>query len=386
MTSKSNAFRDHVARRDSAIGVVAIAVVGTRGVPARYGGFETLVEQLALQIDPEKIQLTVYGEKSAYSEPERKGDFAGHRRVWMPFSASGAQSILHDGLQLFHAVFVKRHRRVLMLGTSAAWLLPLVWLFRPGLRIVTNVDGLEWRRDKFGNFARWVLKFLEKIAVRFSETIVADNEALIPIVRELHGVEPSLIAYGADHVLSVAPYLPSDESYFLAIARVEPENNTAMIIEAAAKTGLPLKYVGNWGASEYGKKLLMRYSNLPNIDLISPVYDQLQLSKIRAGCAAYIHGHSVGGTNPSLLEAIYHADRILAFDCEFNRATLEAEGAYFTNGEKLCMMMLDPVSGSVSGEASERLRSRYRWSAVAQQYLDLLTDGTTPKDAIRNKA
>jgi hypothetical protein len=131
--------------------------------------------------------------------------------------------------------------------------------------------------------------------------------------------------------------------------------------------------------------LLMRYSNLPNIDLIPPVYDQLQLSKIRAGCTAYIHGHSVGGTNPSLLEAIYHADRILAFDCEFNRATLEAEGAYFTNCEKLCLLMFEPLSGAIPGESSERLCRRYRWSTVAQEYLDLLTGGTTPNDAIRKK-
>ncbi|MGQ7830298.1 DUF1972 domain-containing protein [Altererythrobacter sp. Z27] len=366
--------------------VTSLAIVGTRGVPARYGGFETMVEQLAIQVDPGKVRFTIYGEKAAYSTNERQGSFVGHARVWMPFSASGAQSIIHDGLQLFHAAFVRRHGKILLLGTSAAWLLPLVRFLRPKTRVVTNIDGLEWRRDKFGGFARAVLKCLEAFAVRFSDTIIADNDALVPIIRGLHKVEPRLIAYGADHV-STAPSAPaSSERYFLAVARVEPENNTAMIVEAAAKTGLPLKFVGNWEASEYGLGLLEKYGHLPNIELIPPTYDQSLLADIRAGCSAYIHGHSVGGTNPSLLEAIYHADRIVAFDCSFNRATLEGEGAYFTDLESLCALLQDCASGKISAEASGRLRLRYRWSTVAGEYLDLLLDKPVTGRVLRDSA
>ncbi len=359
-------------------GPLRIAVVGTWGVPARYGGFETLAEQLARSLTPDIAEISFYGQKSAYSELERAGPFAGHARVWLPFSANGFQSVLHDALQLLHASWVGRHDRILLLGTSGAWALPLVrlngLLRGRRIRIVANIDGLEWRRDKFGPLARGLLKLLEWFAVRFSSSIVADNAALVPMVRDLHGVEPLLIAYGGDHIgLPANAAAPASDS-FLAIARIEPENNSALILEAAADTQARILFVGNWSATRYGCDLLATYGINPRLTLHPAVYDQSVLADLRGQAEAYVHGHSVGGTNPSLVEAIFHCERILAFDCPFNRATLEGEGAYFGSAAELARLMREPGSGRIAPAALARLRHRYRWETIAASYLAVMAD------------
>ncbi|MCJ8159701.1 DUF1972 domain-containing protein [Sphingomonas sp. LaA6.9] len=349
-----------------------VAVVGTWGIPARYGGFEMLAEQLAHNIDAREVELTFYGQRSAFTPAERHGDFNGHRRIWLPFSAKGPQSLVHDALQLFHAVFVQRHSHVLVLGTSAAWLLPFVRLFRRRLRIVTNIDGLEWRRDKFGRVARAMLKSLESLACRYSDAVIADNDALAPMVSELHNIAPIMIAYGGDQGTQFGEVEPDPNGYLLAIGRIEPENNAAMILAGARQAGGHIVFIGNWTASEYGRSLLKEYADTPACELRSSVYDQAVLAGIRAGSSVYVHGHSVGGTNPSLVEAIFHSDRILAFDCVFNRATLDNEGDYFSSPEELAELIRRPQSGMIAPQARERLRQRYRWSEIAGQYVDVL--------------
>lgn len=349
--------------------VPRIAIAGTWGVPAKYGGFETTAEQLARSIDPTEVRLTIYGQKSAYSVDERRGDFAGHERIWLPFSANGAQSVLHDALQLLHAAFVGRHQAILLLGVSGAWVLPFIRGLRPGLRIVTNIDGLEWRRSKFGARTHKLLRWLERCAVRNSDIVVADNAGLVPIVRQVHGIEPSLIAYGGDHIC-VAPARTA--KYLLSVARIEPENNPGPILDAAMAAGAALVFVGNWDGTTHGRLLKATYAGAKHINIHPPVYDQEKLGEIRAASSAYVHGHSVGGTNPSLTEAIFHSRRILAFDCPFNRATLEGEGAYWRTSEDLAELMCDESAGTISNEALAKLRHRYRWQTIADAYLQVL--------------
>lgn len=355
-------------KRNRVNAIQRIAVVGTRGVPGRYGGFETLAEQLARSFDPQIIQLGIYGQRSAYAPAERKGPFAGHKRIWMPLDAGGMQSLLHDALQLFHAS-AARNDAILLLGTSGAWALPIIRLWNRKTRIITNIDGLEWRRGKFGKTAKILLKYLEKCAVRFSDGIIADNQALVPLVIETHGITPLLIAYGGDHI-----EVPDTETrdFHFALSRIEPENNCAMILEAGRLSGAPLTYVGNWQSTAYGKKLLDDFGGIGNLRLHPAVYDPDVLGKIRASAITYIHGHSVGGTNPSLVEALFHADHILAFDCSFNRATLEGEGAYFSSAAQLSELLRQDDSGRIAPTALARLRNRYRWQTIAGEYATAL--------------
>lgn len=348
-----------------------VGVVGTVGVPARYGGFETLAEQLAYNIAPAEAHLLLYCQKSAYAATERGSDFAGHRRCFVPLAANGVQSLVHDALTMLHATFVARVDVMLVLGTSGAWVLPLVRLLRPSVRVVTNIDGLEWRRDKFGRVAKRLLKVLEWIAVKFSHAVIADNAALVPIVHDIHGVTPVLIAYGGDHVIVPPAPGASPTGHWLAIARVEPENNSAMILEAAASVGAPLIFVGNWAANEYGRALKSRWGNTDGLTLSDPIYDQPTLARLRSGAVGYVHGHSVGGTNPSLVEALFDTDRILAFDCAFNRATLDDQGEYFSSAEMLSDALTRPGSGAIAKAPMQALRQRYRWRSIAADYLGI---------------
>jgi glycosyltransferase involved in cell wall biosynthesis len=348
-----------------------IGVVGTVGVPARYGGFETLVEQLARNLTPSQAKLILYCQRSAYPEEAEATPFAGHRRVFVPLRANGAQSMLHDPLAMLHAALAVRVDTLLVLGYSGAWFLPVLRLLRPGMRIVTNIDGMEWRRDKFGGFAKKVLRGLEWCATRFSKAIIADNAALVTLARDLHGIEPVLIAYGGDHTL-VEPEGPAPApGYWLSIARIEPENNCHMILEAAVVSGTRLVFVGNWAASNYGRELKTQYANQEGISMMDPVYDVARLAALRGNAIGYLHGHSVGGTNPSLVEALQHSNRMLAFDCAFNRSTLDQKGEYFHDAQGLAGLLRGEDTGHIANDELAVLRDRYRWRGIAESYLRL---------------
>jgi glycosyltransferase involved in cell wall biosynthesis len=234
---------------------------------------------------------------------------------------------------------------------------------------VTNIDGMEWRRTKFGPAARATLRILEWFAVRFSHRVIADNAALVPIARAIHGNEPLLIAYGGDHTLVEPAARRVLPGYFLSIARIEPENNCHLILEAFAGSGQRLVFVGNWGASAYGRALKARYGEQPDLQLLEPIYAQPELAALRAGAVGYIHGHSVGGTNPSLVEALFHTDRVLAFDCAFNRSTLGGTGAYFDSAQSLRDRLVDLAAGRIGHTQLATLRDRYRWTRIVDEYL-----------------
>ena len=361
-----------------------IGIVGTVGVPARYGGFETLAEQLARNIDPAQSRLLLYGQKSAYTAAERAGPFAGHRRCFLPLAANGVQSMVHDALAMLHAALIARVDVLLVLGTSGAWALPIVRLLRPSIRIVTNIDGLEWRRDKFGRRAKALLKLLEWFAVKASHSVIADNDALVPIVRTIHGIEPVMIAYGGDHVQVPPAPGPAPVGHWLAIARIEPENNSAMILEGAALAGVQLIFVGNWAANDYGRDLTSRWGSTAGLTLHDPIYEQATLALLRESAVGYVHGHSVGGTNPSLVEALFDTDRVLAFDCAFNRMTLADQGEYFNSTTALAAALAQPGSGTIPIAALQSLRTRYLWRSIADDYLRVTTMFLSPSDTTPN--
>lgn len=363
-------------------GRLRIGLVGTVGVPGRYGGFETLAEQLARRISPEMARFIIYCQRSAYPEefPRPDTSFAGHRRVFVPLRANGPISMLHDALAMLHASLVARVDLMLVLGYSGAWALPLIRLLRPRMAIVTNIDGMEWRRDKFGPIAKRVLRLLEDFAVRFSHRIIIDNAALVPLAQAAHtGLEPMLIAYGGDHTLvspGVSP-ISVGSPYYLSIARIEPENNCEMILQAfGAQPSSRLVFVGNWNASAYGRDLRKRFSSRPNLHLLDPIYDLAILSALRVGACGYVHGHSVGGTNPSLVEALFHTARLLAFDCPFNRCTLDGHGSYYGDAEALRSLLIVEDDLDIAPSAMEDLRLRYQWGVIADAYLAAMVQTT----------
>lgn len=349
-----------------------VALVGTVGVPARYGGFETLAEQLCANIPANEVKLVVYCERGAYGPTERDPAFHGHTRIFLPLRANGLASLFYDAWALLHAVFVVRARDIYVFGYSGAWLLPLLRLVSPRSRFIVNVDGMEWRRDKFSRPARLLLKALEYCAARCASVVIADNDALATLFRDRYGREPVMIAYGGDHTLTSSREAGSKQHY-LAIARIEPENNTAEILEGCRQAGAPLVFVGNWNANDYGRGLRRQFGETSGFQLLDPIYDQIALDPWRRQAVGYIHGHSVGGTNPSLVEALFHTDLLISFDCAFNRASLSNEGHYFCDPASLAALLQSPLA-PIDGIAIDALRERYRWKRIVAEYRALLAD------------
>jgi glycosyltransferase involved in cell wall biosynthesis len=355
-----------------------IAIVGIVGIPANYGGFETLAENLVKYHYAVSLpdSITVYCSTKSY--PRKITSYYSARLRYVPLNANGAQSIPYDIWSLFYAVW-NRNDEILLLGVSGAFALPLV-RFVSSARIVTNIDGIEWRREKWQGLTKRFLQFSERIAVRFSDVVIADNAAIAEYVRETYGVECSVIAYGGDHAMTVEA-IPIDEyalpgKYAISVCRIEPENHTQLIVETFSRQdAISLVIVGNWNNSEYGRAIRTQYSGCSHIFLLDPIYDLGKLKTLRSHALFYVHGHSAGGTNPSLVEAMHFAKPILAFDCNFNRATTEDKALFFTDGDSLLNLIgtIDATQAErVGRDMQEIAKRRYTWQVVAGEYFSLL--------------
>jgi glycosyltransferase involved in cell wall biosynthesis len=356
-----------------------VAIIGTVGVPSRYGGFETLVHNLVIQWKG-KFDLYIYCSKKNYKPEEQISEWEGARLFYLPFNANGAQSIIYDIVSIFHALFYAD--TLLILGTSGCIIIPLVRLFT-NKKVIVNIDGQEWKRQKWNTIIRRYLKFSEYLAVKFSHADIADNAAIKRYTALNYKTLSYQIEYGADHAAEVQiqpedyitfPFLKSP--YCFKVCRIEPENNVHIILEAFSK--LPEKtlvIVGNWNNSEYGKQLKIQYQVFPHLHIIDPIYHQRTLDLLRSNCAIYIHGHSAGGTNPSLVEAMYLKLPVIAFNVSYNVATTANKALYFKNA-----LDLEMILKKVSQEKLDLLRvdlkniadQRYVWKLIADKYAQLI--------------
>ncbi|MFP2268838.1 DUF1972 domain-containing protein [Enterobacter ludwigii] len=354
-----------------------ISIIGIVGIPASYGGFESLVENLT-RFSSDDIDYQVYC--SSKQLPTRLEHHNGATLKYIPLKANGIQSVAYDIVSIMHTLKTKPDV-ILVLGVSGAIIFPIFKLFSRS-KIITNIDGLEWRREKWGKFARLFLKFSEYIAIKFSDVIITDNQALSDYVYSKYNLRSEVIAYGGDHAISVDElleptgtdyFLHNDEEFFLSICRIEPENNIHLILDSFTKTEKKIKFIGNWNSSEYGRALVAKYNHFSNIELINPIYDIKLLYQIRMSCSGYLHGHSAGGTNPSLVEAMHFGKPIYAFDCSFNRFTTEGQAFYFTDSDNLVQLLNDPQLKIYENSAAmqEIAERRYTWQIITSQYESL---------------
>nr|WP_318381088.1 DUF1972 domain-containing protein [uncultured Enterobacter sp.] len=344
-----------------------ISIVGTAGIPACYGGFESLVENLTLYSN-KNIAYSVFCSSFHYNKKLKRHNNA--ELIYVPLKANGMQSIVYDIVSLMICIF-KRTDALLILGVSGCVFLPVFKVFSPKCKIITNIDGLEWKRDKWGRFAKWFLKKSESFAIKYSDKIITDNEAISEYVRNTYNDESCAIAYGGDHALSYAIEGITRKDYFLSLCRIEPENNVHQILSAFSENGFHIKFIGNWNASEYGRKLKEKYSDYQNIEIIDPIYDLGLLYKYRAECIGYVHGHSAGGTNPSLVEIMHFGVPIIAFDCTFNRYTTENKACYFSSVDELnaqVNLLLSNSSFSPGEQMKEIANRRYTWKVIVEEY------------------
>jgi glycosyltransferase involved in cell wall biosynthesis len=358
-----------------------LAVIGTVGLPAKYGGFETLADHLVRNMG-DQYDITVYCSGKAYPASQRKTHYRNARLRYLPLKANGIQSIPYDTISILHAMFYADV--LLILGVAGAWVLPFVKLFTRK-KIIISIDGIEWKRDKWNVLAKCYLWWAEKIAVKYSHIDISDNESIQDYTALRYGSLSRIVEYGADHTMKAIP-TENDKAefpflripYAFKVCRIEPENNVHEVLKAFST--LPKYYfviVGNWSNSEYGRNLRKKYTSCSNILMLDPIYDQRKLDVLRSNALLYIHGHSAGGTNPSLVEAMYLGLPVIAFDVSYNKTTTENKAIYFTDAASLAEIItitgVDQLKrlGCIMGEVAKR---RYTWKIISEKYNALIRE------------
>ncbi|MDR1809272.1 MAG: DUF1972 domain-containing protein [Prevotella sp.] len=352
-----------------------VAIVGIQGVPAKYGGFETFVENIIGDNCSHDIHYTVFCAEKSYAT--RRKTYKGASLKYVPlFHANGPQSTLYDIFSMLKCL--TGYDAVLILGVSGAIFLPVFrLLYRK--RIIVNIDGLEYKRAKWGKFTKWFLRICTTMAVHCSDVLVSDNKGIQDYVKATYHRSSFMIAYGGDHVKTnvseerqrsiLLKCNLTDGNYAICISRIEPENNVHLILETFAKTGKDLVFIGNWERSKYSRDLKEKYAPYPHIRMLSSIYDTDILYALRSHCDCYIHGHSAGGTNPSLVEAMHFGMPILAYDVVYNRETTENSAYYFKSSEQLAELL---ERKDKNGESMKAIAdSQYTWKRIAEQYESL---------------
>jgi glycosyltransferase involved in cell wall biosynthesis len=358
-----------------------IAIIGSVGVPATYGGFETLTEHLVDNL-ADQYDITVYCSGKKYPKEKRLATYKGAKLTYIPLDANGFQSIAYDAISIFHAVF--RSDVLLILGVAGSWMLPFVKYFTKK-KIIISIDGVEWKRDKWNRIVQWYLFWAEKIAVKYSHIDISDNESIQDYTAMRYGSLSRIIEYGADHTMKVPPTEEDriefpflNKPYAFKVCRIEPENNVHEVLEAFME--LPehtLVMVGNWNNSEFGKFFRNKCLDYENIILLDPIYDQRKLDALRGNASIYIHGHSAGGTNPSLVEAMYLGLPIMAFNVSYNRKTTEEKALYFKNQFDLIDLVQETSKETLTEvgiQMDEIAKRRYTWKTIATKYSALFEE------------
>lgn len=348
-----------------------VGVVGSVGLPAAYSGFETLVENLVEQLH-DRFEITVYCSKVFYKK--RQKNYKGARLVYMPFKANGIQSIIYDFISLFHALFIARCHTVVVLGVGISFVIPLMQLLKPKTKIIVHIDGLEWKRSKWSGFARRFLRFNERVICKRGKHILVDNEGILNYVQNTYSRTPYCLTYGASRKGQTDPIIQSqlpDQPYALAIARIVPENNIDMILKAFSNTSMNLVFIGDWEDSKLGRSLKEQFRVFKNIHIVDKNFDVNVLYTYKEFAHIYIHGHSVGGTNPSLVEAMHFALPIVSHSAIYNQYTTGHQAIYFSNEDELITIINNLTNYPLTriGETMLSIAQRdFIWEKVADDY------------------
>ncbi len=351
----------------------SVAIIGSVGLPANYGGFETLVNFLTRE-NGHIFDITVFCQRNFSRQKPR--EYNNSKLRYLPFKANGIQSIFYDIISICISWF--KYDSLLILGTSGCIILPLLKAIKKK-NTVLNFGSLEWKREKWGKLARWYLKFSESIAIRNSNIIVSDNQYLRDYVMKEYHREAILIEYGGDHtdhmpydslMVEKFPFLTKD--YDISVSRAQLDNQLHLLLEVYCKRPQRnLVLVSNYNNSQYGIELKNKYSNIPNIFLQDAVYDPNELNVIRSNARLYIHTHSLCGTAPSLVEAMSLGLPVLAYDVPANRYTTEYKALYFKNAvelERIIDNLDERTSRQIGYNMKEIAMRRYTWKRIANMY------------------
>jgi len=353
-----------------------IAIIGTRGIPNYYGGFEQFAEYLSLSLIKKGHQVTVY---NSHMHPYQESDWNGvsivHR--YDPEHKWGTAGQFVYDLNCITDIRKRNFDIILQLGYTSGsvwgWLLP-----RTKSIVTTNMDGLEWKRTKFSKPVQQFILYAEKLAVKYSDYLIADSIGIQQYLKEKYQKESVYIPYGAHLFTQPDPtvldqYSLHPHEYNMLIARLEPENSIEEILDGVllSKNPRPFIVFGNHH-TKFGNYLKAKYAKQTHIRFLGGIYDINLLNNLRYYTNLYFHGHTVGGTNPSLLEAMASQALICAHDNIFNKSILGEDAFYFTNKEQ--------AGGLISNELRQehlkkitanikKIENIYAWHIVVDQYL-----------------
>jgi len=347
-----------------------VGLLGSRGVPNRYGGFEEFAEQVCKYWADSGHDVFVYCEDN-----EQKEVFA-YEKVNQIFIKA---SILPGLSQFIYDYRCTKHALTLNLdviyhaGYATSVFGNLVFKKELDGKLVYNMDGLEWKRSKFNKVTRWLTRKLEKAAALSGAELVSDNKGIQDYLKAEYGVSSTLIESGADIISDeIECFEQYPESYDLVIARFEPENHIEEIIAAYEnQKEANLVLVANMGTKLY-KKLSSRVEQAQNIIFNGPIYNKSELAYLKSHCRYYIHGHSVGGTNPSLLEALAGGCNILIHDNDFNKDVVGQYGQTWSNQTKLeNLISKNAERFTTSDDQKKYCAKRFNWKLIAEKHLEL---------------
>ena len=351
-----------------------IAIVGTRGIPARYGGFETFAEELSIRLAELGTDITVFCDKDSCNSSK-------YKNVNLVFVTC---TKTHNPILYYLNSIVKalKHYDIIYVtGTGGSYF--YIFNIFTNKIIITNNDGIEYNRAKWNSIKKAYIYFSEFLAVKLSNHIIADSNGIYDYLTKKYPKAKNkikVIEYGSyineeecdSNILS--KYKLIHKGYYLVVARLEPENNIDIIIKGFLNSNSQHKLIviGNILINEYNKALLKTADS--RVVFLGGIYDKIELKNLRKGCLAYFHGHSAGGTNPSLLEAMANSNYIFAHDNVFNREVTDNLADYFMNPEDVKNIVNsfekknDDEKNGVKKQMLNRIKNYYNWERISFEY------------------
>jgi glycosyltransferase involved in cell wall biosynthesis len=353
-------------------------MVGTRGVPARYGGFETAIEEIGRRLILRGHKVSVYC-RDMGENTEKPTQHLGMDLIHLPaVRKRSLETLSHTGLSVLHLL---RHRpdAAILFNAANAPYLPAIRA--AGIPVATHVDGLEWKRAKWGRGGRNYYLIMERLAVLLSNALIADAVGIQDYYRAKFDADTVYLAYGAPlradgRSDKLAQLNLESQRYHLVVARFEPENHVDLIVEGYVRSGsqLPLVVVGSAPYSDRYTSSIHALADA-RVRFVGGIWDQDLLDQLYANARVYWHGHSVGGTNPSLLRAVGSGTATNAFDVSFNREVLETAGRYFTNPSEVARLIAEAEAEdsdvTARGQLARQIAHRYNWDLVTDGYEEL---------------
>ena len=360
-----------------------IGIIGTRGIPNQYGGFEQFAQYLSAGLAAKGHEVYVYNSSlHSYKEKMYGNVHLIHCKDWENKIGTAGQFV-YD-LNCINDSRKRNFDALLHLGytSDSLW----YWRWPQKTTHTMNMDGMEWKRSKYGMLTKRFLKWAESLAVKHADSLIADSTGIQQHLSDNYYKPAVYIPYGAtifaapdETLLSQFDIQP--KSYSLLMARMEPENNIEMVIKGylSSEERNVLLVIGST-ANKYGSSLVKKYTD-KRIRFAGSVYDQLLVNNLRYYSTIYFHGHSVGGTNPSLLEAMACGCRIIAHDNIFNKAILKTDAEYFLAEDNIATILNKNVNEAEILEKKdanfEKVRTQFSWQKIIDDYETVLSSAGT---------